>query len=681
MSTSFKPQKFGRYILLDHYKSGGMAEIYRARLATNEDANRLLIIKKIAGSYAANEDFVKMFKSEIKVSLGLTHPNIVQIYDYGELNQSYYLAMEYVDGKTLKEFVTRLKNLKSIFSLDISANIAAMVCSGMQYAHSFKDPMTGKPLNIIHRDLSPQNVMISYDGTVKILDFGIAKAESKLESTQVGTIKGKLGYLVPEYINGHKIDHRYDIFAIGIVLWELLTARRLFQAENEIAVLKQITDCEISPPSKFNKAVPKELDQIVMKALSKNASDRYQSCDEMQRALHRFIYSFNPNFNPADLSNLARELFKKEIAEDRETLAEINQVSVSSSSSGSDDKSEKSQSENLNEPSEEKTPAPSGSVDKGDSGEEASEMNEQMMSSADFSREAFEELASSAQSQSENSEAIGFHSNSKDVGGLRQHDYSHDKGAALGSRGGVSYSLNTSTHGGLTRHSRYEIKKNQSLSWTTSPLVVSMVAMIVVVIGVFIADKLVPCKLKLNYGADVFNSCEGKVADLTVNGPPTGATVVVNGVEYKPDRFPFKIKHLPVGETVNLKVLSEGYAADVRKVEVGKLGAFVEVLPRQNVAQSSNETSRDPTSLQVQQSLSEREGLLYLTSNPPSTKVTLVLSDRRTKEIGKTPIKDLKLPVGKYTLRLTNELLNRRESVVITIKPKKRLQRHVSLLD
>lgn len=321
---AFKPHKFGRYIIVDPIAVGGMAEIYRARLASSKDKqdgpDRIIVIKKVIANLSQNSEFLQMFEAEIKITVGLTHPNIVQIYDYGRVSDQSFLAMEYVEGKNLRQFVSRLAEAKQMFPIDVSCHIVSQVCQALSYAHNFKDRFTGNSLQIVHRDISPQNIMISYEGAVKLFDFGIAKAKSAGESTRAGVIKGKPSYLSPEQISGEELDGRSDIFALGIVLWELLTAKRLFVAENDMAILRKIQSEKIEPPSSFNQAVPQGLDAIVLKSLVRDRDKRYANADEFQRDLHRFLYSYNPAFNPSDLAKNATGLFEKEIREDSERL-------------------------------------------------------------------------------------------------------------------------------------------------------------------------------------------------------------------------------------------------------------------------------------------------------------------------------------------------------------------------
>ena len=195
-----------------------MADIYRARMAATDGAGRFLVIKRIQAGYGANNEFVSMFKSEIKVTMAFNHPNIVQVYDCGDESGQPYIAMEIVDGKNLRQFLQRFAELKQHFPVELASYIIEQAASALHYAHSFKDKISGEPLNIVHRDISPQNILIAYEGSVKVIDFGIAKAASNGESTRAGVIKGKPSYLSPEQITGEELDGRCDVFALGIVL-------------------------------------------------------------------------------------------------------------------------------------------------------------------------------------------------------------------------------------------------------------------------------------------------------------------------------------------------------------------------------------------------------------------------------------------------------------------------------
>jgi len=325
--TNSKYERFGKYLILDHLVDGGMAKICRASYL-GEQANKIVAIKMVQAQYSKNPSYVQMFEDELNVTFGLLHPNIAQVYDYGMVDEQLYSAMEYVDGGNLKQFLDRLKEKKFVFPVEISTFIISQVSQALHYAHTYQDKLTGKPFNIIHRDISPHNIMLTYDGSVKLIDFGIAKADSNSEATQAGTIKGKLSYLAPEYLEGLELDHRYDQFAVGITLWEMLCSRKLFTAKNDLAVLKQIQACKVPKPSSINPNVPPELDEIVLKSLSKDRNNRFENMDKLNRALVRFLYSNYPEFNNTDLSYFANELFKEEIAADKKKFVEFGKIDL-----------------------------------------------------------------------------------------------------------------------------------------------------------------------------------------------------------------------------------------------------------------------------------------------------------------------------------------------------------------
>jgi eukaryotic-like serine/threonine-protein kinase len=322
-----KLARFGKYLLLDHLVDGGMAEIRRARYL-GEQADKVVAIKMVQSQFSKDESFKTMFMDEIKVTFGLLHPNIVQTYEYGYHNDQLYVVMEYCDGRNLKEYLDKLRESKFVFPVEISSYIITQVCQGLHYAHTLTDKLSGKDCHIIHRDVSPHNIMLTYDGAVKVIDFGIAKADTNSESTQAGTIKGKLSYLAPEYLEGSDLDIRYDQFAVGITLWEMLCSKKLFKAKNDLAVLKKIQECDIKAPSSINPNVPKELDEIVLKSLSKDREDRFENLDQMNRALIKFLYSTYPEFNATDLSYFAHELFADEIQKDRNKMLEFGKIDI-----------------------------------------------------------------------------------------------------------------------------------------------------------------------------------------------------------------------------------------------------------------------------------------------------------------------------------------------------------------
>jgi len=325
-------KKFGRYFLLDMIAQGGMAEIFRARQITTEGLGRTLVIKRIQPSYGSNSEFVSMFQSETRVMMNFNHPNVVQLQDFGDEEGQPFIAMEYIEGKSLRYVKDRIVEKLGNFPPDLAVFIISQAAAGLHYAHTFKDKLDGKALNLVHRDISPQNILLSYDGIVKIIDFGIAKASTNSEQTRAGVIKGKPSYLSPEQIDlsADKLDGRSDVFSLGIVLWELLTGRKLFAGENDLATLRMIQNCHtaVRPPSEFNSLVPKELDYIVMRALAKSRDQRYASALEFQRKLQRYLVDSNPDFNPVDVSGEIKQLFANEIVDDRKNMQRLNEKAL-----------------------------------------------------------------------------------------------------------------------------------------------------------------------------------------------------------------------------------------------------------------------------------------------------------------------------------------------------------------
>ena len=321
-------KKFGKYFLLDRIGEGGMAEIFRARLASADSSGRFIVIKRIQSAYSNNAEFVQMFRSEVQVTMRFAHPNIVQLYEAGEEDGQQFIAMELVDGRNLRQVLSKTAQKQQRVPIPAACFIIEQTAAGLHYAHVFKDRITGIPLNLVHRDVSPQNIIVSYDGNIKVIDFGIAKATTNGEATRAGVIKGKLSYLSPEQVMGDVLDGRSDVFALGIVLWELLTGKRLFvaEAENEFQVLKMIESCTtfVKPPSTLNPEVSKELDQVVMLALTRDPKNRYQTAEELARALRKVLAHEYSDFGPSDLSYYIKKLFKDLIVEDRKQLQMVN---------------------------------------------------------------------------------------------------------------------------------------------------------------------------------------------------------------------------------------------------------------------------------------------------------------------------------------------------------------------
>ena len=304
---------FGQYLLLEKIATGGMAELFLAKRKGVEGFEKILAIKRILPHMAENEEFVTMFIDEAKLAAQLTHHNICQIFDLGKIDNAYYIAMEYVHGKDLRGILKSSRTKGKPMSVDLAVLVISKIASALDYAHR-KRGSNGQPLNLVHRDVSPQNILISYEGEVKLVDFGIAKAATKAHVTQHGALKGKLLYMSPEQAWGKAVDKRSDIFSLGVVLYELLTGRPLFFDENdtEVTILEKVREARITPTREFNSRVPAELEKIVTRALKKTADDRYQSAYEMQKDLDNLFYSESYTATGASLANYVRDLFPDE---------------------------------------------------------------------------------------------------------------------------------------------------------------------------------------------------------------------------------------------------------------------------------------------------------------------------------------------------------------------------------
>lgn len=327
MSVNKKPELFGKYLLLEKLAMGGMAEVFLAKSSGAKGIGKFLAMKRILPQYSSNEDFIKMFTEEAKICVNLSHSNIAKIYEFGMETSQFYIVMELIEGKNLRQILSRLgKEKRPGFSVDQAVYIAKEVASGLDNAHRCLDDSNGKPLNIIHRDMSPQNIMVSFEGEIKVVDFGIAKSEGEGEETKAGTLKGKFSYMSPEQAGGEKISPRTDIFSLGIVLWELLANKRLFTSSSEMNTLKKIREGKIPPISKINPKVPEELERIVNMALAKDADNRYQTCAEFYKDLNRFLNRFFPDFSSHDFSIFVKSLYADEVLTNRKKFIEYSKV-------------------------------------------------------------------------------------------------------------------------------------------------------------------------------------------------------------------------------------------------------------------------------------------------------------------------------------------------------------------
>ncbi len=301
-------QAMGQYYLLEKIGRGGMAEIYKGLAYDLHGIKRTVVIKKILPQATANREFIDMLIAEAKIAVMLSHGNIAQIYDLGKAGDDYFIVMEYVEGQSISQVQRECAARKMPIPIPIACYLCAEVASGLDYMHQRMDE-SGQPLHIVHRDVSPQNVLISYSGTVKIIDFGIAKARTKLEDTDIGVLKGKFAYMSPEHARGDSIDHRSDIFSLGVILHELLTGKRLFKAKEHRETLKNVRRAQVQAPSTLRADVPTELDAIVLRALAKAREGRYSRAALMRDDLLKVVLQHYPDFRDHQLADFIRQLF------------------------------------------------------------------------------------------------------------------------------------------------------------------------------------------------------------------------------------------------------------------------------------------------------------------------------------------------------------------------------------
>ncbi len=309
-------RRFGRYTLVKKLATGGMAEIWLARQRGLAGFNRFVVIKKILSHLSEQETFVKMFLDEARTSAQLNHPNVVQIYDLGREGDSYFIAMEFIAGENLAAIAWRGMKRGKPFPPTFAARVIADGCKALHYAHHLKGS-DGQALEIVHRDISPQNILVTYEGEVKVVDFGIAKAATKSETTKTGMLKGKFSYMSPEQCLGAHVDMRSDIFALGILLYELCTGKRLFKHESELMILEMITKRSVVPPSQVAPGISSGLEDIIMRALEKDVSSRFSTAQEMQIALEEYLRDEGHQAANADVASYMRELFSDKIEEKR----------------------------------------------------------------------------------------------------------------------------------------------------------------------------------------------------------------------------------------------------------------------------------------------------------------------------------------------------------------------------
>jgi TonB family protein len=303
--------EFGQYTLLERIAVGGMAEVWKARMKGVEGFQKTVAIKKILPHLTDSSDFVTMFIDEAKLAAQLNHNNIIHIYDLGKIGEDYFIAMEFVDGKDLRSILNSARAESRPLPLGLALLVGSRLASALDHAHRQKD-FEGRPLGLVHRDVSPQNVLISYEGDIKLCDFGIVKAVTKASKTQMGALKGKLQYMSPEQAWGRPVDARSDIFSLGSLLFEMLTGRRLFSGESEMSVLDAVREGRIQAPRDLDPRLPLEVNALVLKALARDPDDRFLTAGEMQREIDGILASLKPAPSQSDLGTYLHQLFAAE---------------------------------------------------------------------------------------------------------------------------------------------------------------------------------------------------------------------------------------------------------------------------------------------------------------------------------------------------------------------------------
>ncbi len=361
--TRSTPEKIGRYELCFELASGGMASVYLARAAGAPGFQKLVALKRIHAHLAKEKEYVEMFLDEARIASRITHANVCSVFDFGEVNGEYFIAMEYLVGEPLsrvhRRVVANAEERSSPLLPSRMARIIAQAAEGLHAAHELNDA-DGQSLNVVHRDVSAENLFVTYDGDTQVVDFGIAHARQRVHHTEAGQVKGTFPYMAPEQMTAAVVDRRVDVWALGAVLWELLTLRRLFLRDTDVNTMYAVLSGEIRPPSEHRSDVPPELDEIVLKALQRNPDERWQSAREMGKALRRFLAKQEELVGPAEIAEWMAELFPNGEAR-KHHLMEIARTSPDQIAADSPYQSElKSQRRNMAIPSTAKyrVPAP-----------------------------------------------------------------------------------------------------------------------------------------------------------------------------------------------------------------------------------------------------------------------------------------------------------------------------------
>ncbi len=300
-----------RYTITERLDQGGMAEVFRGVAESIQGFKKSVAIKRILPSLTEDKRFVTMFLDEAKLSMYLQHANCVQVFDIGMADGTYFLVMEYVNGVNLKRLMERMKTRRRRMSIGHAIYIMLETCKGLNYAHNLENPETMEPLNIVHRDISPPNILLSRNGEVKVVDFGLAKASSQVEDTDPGVVKGKFSYLSPEAASGLPVDARADIFSVGVVLWELLTGKRLFVGESDYQTVMMVREARIPSIRAINSDVEPELEDLVRKSLARDPNQRFQTAADFGDALAHYLFSRRMKVTALDIAKVVRDEQKK----------------------------------------------------------------------------------------------------------------------------------------------------------------------------------------------------------------------------------------------------------------------------------------------------------------------------------------------------------------------------------
>lgn len=305
-----------RYRPLYKLDAGGMAEVYVAEAESMAGFKKKVAIKRILPGLIKDQRFVRMFLDEARLSLRLNHANVVSVFDIGESENTYFIVMDFVHGTNLKALLEYQAKKGGTMPVALTVWVLNEILKGLAYAHKLTDSETGRPIGIVHRDISPPNILVSWNGEVKLTDFGLAKATTQLESTDPGVVKGKYSYLSPEAARGEEIDHRADVFSTGILAFEMLTGRRLFRGKNDYQTIALVRACDVPSVRSYNPSVPEDLEAVLMRALSKDIKDRYADADDFSDALLQFLFSNRLKIGARDLIEYCRPI-REEIEADK----------------------------------------------------------------------------------------------------------------------------------------------------------------------------------------------------------------------------------------------------------------------------------------------------------------------------------------------------------------------------